>query len=205
MTAAVTALPPPDPIFALAPELKLHWSALDGRLVVNSREVARVFFRGSHQRVVRKIMQDIWDAPMRPDFEDIFRPCADGSIDMTSHGLDVALSHWGFGFRNKRVRQFNNMMAQLVCTTAKEVEAKTGTNPLIEGMKRFFPGVRSLYRTAASTARRTATGAVTIADCLYRPDQCCTMSYGPRSQSRTRSCALTASRSGSVANSRKAI
>ena len=147
MTAAVTALPPPDPIFALAPELKLHWSALDGRLVVNSREVARVFFRGSHQRVVRKIMQDIWDTPMRPDFEDIFRPCADGSIDMTSPSLDVALSHWGFGFRNKRVRQFNNMMAQLVCTTAKEVEAKTGTNPLIEGMKEFFPGVRSLYRT----------------------------------------------------------
>ena len=147
MTAAVTALPPPDPIFALVPELNLHWSALDGRLVVSSREVARVFFRGRHQRLVHKIMQDIWDMPMRPDFEDIFRPCADGSIDMTSHGLDVALSHWGFGLRNKRVDQFCNMMAQLVCTRAKEIEAKTGVNPLLEGIKKFLPGVRSLYRT----------------------------------------------------------
>jgi hypothetical protein len=38
----ITALPPHDPIFALAPELKLHRSEFDGALVVNSREVARV-------------------------------------------------------------------------------------------------------------------------------------------------------------------
>jgi hypothetical protein len=40
----VTTLPPRDPIFALAPELRLHRSELDGQLVVSSREVARVFF-----------------------------------------------------------------------------------------------------------------------------------------------------------------
>lgn len=64
----VTALPPRDPIFALAPELKLHRFEFDGALVVNSREVARVFFHRKHRRVLRKIMKDIWHMPMRPDF-----------------------------------------------------------------------------------------------------------------------------------------
>ena len=41
MTADVVKLPPADPIFALAPELKLHQSEIDGALVVNSREFAR--------------------------------------------------------------------------------------------------------------------------------------------------------------------
>ena len=44
MTADITNLPPRDPFFALAPELKLHLSEDDGALVVNSREVARVQF-----------------------------------------------------------------------------------------------------------------------------------------------------------------
>jgi hypothetical protein len=44
MTADITNLPPRDPFFALAPELKLHLSEDDGALVVDSREVARVQF-----------------------------------------------------------------------------------------------------------------------------------------------------------------
>jgi len=140
MTAAVTALPPPDPIFALAPELKLHWSVLDGRLVVSSREVARVFFHPRHRRVLRKIMQDIWEMPMQPETRDWFRRQADGTIDMTSDGLSVALGGWGF--RNKRVLQFTIGWVQLVSATAKEIEAKTGLNPITEGIKKFFPGLR---------------------------------------------------------------
>jgi hypothetical protein len=49
MSADITTLPPRDPIFALAPELKLHLSDVDGQLVVNSREVARVFFHHNHR------------------------------------------------------------------------------------------------------------------------------------------------------------
>jgi len=53
----VAALPPRDPIFALAPELQLHQSKLDGQLVVNSREVARVFLRDDHRELTRHIMR----------------------------------------------------------------------------------------------------------------------------------------------------
>ena len=53
----ITALPPHDPIFALAPELKLHLFEFDGALVVNSREVARVFGR-RHRLLLRNIMED---------------------------------------------------------------------------------------------------------------------------------------------------
>src|SRR5262249_6931038 len=103
MTADVVNLPPADPIFALAPELKLHQSKIDGALVANSREVARVFFHRKHRRVLRKIMRDIWHLPMRPDCRDWFRLRADGSIDITSGGLTLALGGWGF--RNKRVNE----------------------------------------------------------------------------------------------------
>jgi hypothetical protein len=136
----VTALPPRDPIFALAPELRLRLSQIDGQLVVNSREVSRVFFHRKHQRVLRKIMGDIWDMPMRPDCRDWFRLRADGSIDMTSDGLTAALAGWGF--RNKRILQFNIGWVQLVSAAADKIEAKTGVNPITEGIKKFFPSVR---------------------------------------------------------------
>jgi hypothetical protein len=42
LTAEITKLPPRDPFFALAPELRLHLSEADGALVVNNREVARL-------------------------------------------------------------------------------------------------------------------------------------------------------------------
>jgi hypothetical protein len=144
----VTALPPRDPIFALAPELKLH-SDLGGALLVNSREVARVFFPRRHRRLLRKIMEDIWDMPMQPNLRDYFRLRGDGTIDMTPNGLAEALSHWGLGFtiRNKRLNEFNSRWAKLVCATAKGIEAKTGINPITERIKKCFPRARSLRFT----------------------------------------------------------
>jgi len=45
----VTALPPRDPVFALAPELKLHLSKRDGKLVVNTRPPVRPLSRHSRR------------------------------------------------------------------------------------------------------------------------------------------------------------
>src|SRR5262249_15485811 len=140
MTADITALPPRDPIFALAPELRLRVSEIDGELVVNSREVARAFFHRRHRRVVRKILRDIWLMPMRPELQDWFRLRADGTVDMTSDGFSLALGGWGF--RNKRVLAFTHGWVKLVSAIAAECEAKTGANPLREEIKKFFPGVR---------------------------------------------------------------
>src|SRR5215471_961380 len=117
MTADITNLPPRDPIYALAPELRLHLSEVDGALVVNSREVARVFFHRKHRRVVRKIMRDIWHHPMRPERWHRFRPREDGTIDMTSDGLVLALCGWGFRKR-KRVNEFVHGWVELVCAAA---------------------------------------------------------------------------------------
>src|SRR5262249_26868153 len=99
----------------------------------------------NHRRVVRKIMEDIWHAPMRPIFQNFFRPQADGSIDLTSDGLSLALGGWGF--RNKRVVEFNSKWAKLVHEIAACFEAETGVNPLREGIKKFFPGVRWQFLT----------------------------------------------------------
>jgi hypothetical protein len=145
MTADVVKLPPADPIFALVPELRLRISAVTGRPVVNSREVARVFFHRKHRRVLRKIMQDIWHLKMRPDRRDWFRLSADGTIDLTSDGFTLALGGWGF--RNKRVNEFTFQYIQLLQATAAEYEARTGVNPITEGIKKFFPGVRMGYVT----------------------------------------------------------
>jgi hypothetical protein len=119
MAADIVELPASDPFFALAPELKLHLSELDGALVVNSREVARVFFHRKHRRVLRKIMWDIWHTPMQPNYEDEYRQRADGTVDITGKGLTSALCHWGGHNKNKRVRH----------------------------IKKFFPGVRMGYVT----------------------------------------------------------
>jgi hypothetical protein len=148
MSATVTPLPPRDPVFALALELEPHLSDLDGRLVVNSREVARVFFHGKHRRLLRKIMEDIWEMPTQPGLRDYFRLRADGTIDMTSAGLVEALGHWGLDTycRNKRLNEFNSRWVQLVCATAKNIEARTGINPIREGIKKFFPGIRCVTR-----------------------------------------------------------
>jgi hypothetical protein len=149
MTATVTPLPPRDPIFALAPGLQLHLSEVDGQFVVSSREVARVFFPGEHPRLLRKIMEDIWDMPMQPGRRSDFRRCADGTIDMTSDGLAQALAHWGFEVTigNKHLDEFNSRWCDLVCAAAKEIEARAGINPIREGIKKFFPGLRSLNFT----------------------------------------------------------
>jgi hypothetical protein len=68
VTMNVTALPPRDPLFALAPELKLHRSEFDGALVVNSREVS-----GAERRLCESLCES---GPARaawcqfPDFLD---------------------------------------------------------------------------------------------------------------------------------------
>jgi hypothetical protein len=81
MTDNVTTLPPPrDPIFALAPELQLHQSKLDGQFVVNSREVARVFLRDDHRELIRHIMWSIWNDPMQASYHDEFRQRPDGTV-----------------------------------------------------------------------------------------------------------------------------
>jgi hypothetical protein len=141
MTATVTPLPPRDPIFALAPELKLHLSELDGQLVVSSREVARVFFHRRHRQVLRKIMKDIWHMPMRPEVRNWFRLRANGTIDITSDGLPFALGGWGF--RNGRVNVFIFRWVQLVSATADRYEAKTGVNPITKLFEeKFGPHLR---------------------------------------------------------------
>jgi hypothetical protein len=105
----ITTLSPRDPIFALAPELKLHLSELDGQLVVNSREVARVFFHYNHRQLLRHIMWNIWHTPMQPNYEDEFRQRPDGTVDITASGLTGALGHQ----RNNRQRRAksNGIMA----------------------------------------------------------------------------------------------
>jgi hypothetical protein len=148
MTADILKLAP-DPIFALAPELNLHLSEIDGALVVNSREVAHVFFRDNHQELIRHIMWLIWNDPMRPNYHDEFRQCPDGTVDITSHGLMTATSHWGFEYEeSKRHREFVHASTDLICAKMREIEASTGINPIVEAIKKFFPGVRSGYFTA---------------------------------------------------------
>jgi hypothetical protein len=146
-TAEITNLPPRDPFFALAPELKLHLSETDGALVVNSREVARVFFHRKHRRVLRKIMWDIWHRPMRPNYADEYRLCEDGTVDITSVGLTSVLSHWGFHNKNKRVREFQYQFVKLITSAAKEIEAQTGSNPIRRGISLFFPDLHWRYFT----------------------------------------------------------
>jgi hypothetical protein len=148
MTADVVKLPPADPVFALAPELKLHLSEVDGQLVVNSREVARVFFRDDHRALIRHIMWSIWNDPMRPNYHDEFRQCPDGSVDMTSHGLLSATNHWGFEYEeSERHSEFADAVTKLICGRMEEIEAETGVNPVVEAIKKFFPGVRMGYVT----------------------------------------------------------
>jgi hypothetical protein len=148
MTAQVVNLPPADPIFALAPELNLHQSDIDGALVVNSREVARVFFRGNHEQLLRHIMWHIWDDSMRPNYHDEFRMCPDGTVDLTPHGLLSAIDHWGLEYeKSERHAEFSAAMTKLVCTRSKKIEAETGVNPLVAAIKKFFPGLRHGYRT----------------------------------------------------------
>ena len=143
----VTTLPPRDPIFALAPELRLHLSERDGKLLVNSREVSRVFGR-RHRRLLRKLMEDIRAVNASEFLSDALRDCfrmlADGTIDMTSLGLVFALGgpRWG-----KRVLQFRFEYALLVDKKADEYEAKTGRNPLTELFEKFVGPEHLLYFT----------------------------------------------------------
>lgn len=62
----VAAFPPRDPIFALAPELQLRVSETDGELVVNSREVARVFLRDDH-RAGPMLHDEVWATIAAPE------------------------------------------------------------------------------------------------------------------------------------------
>src|SRR5262245_36912942 len=142
MTADITTLPPRDPIFALAPELKLHLSDLGGALVVNSREVSRVFGR-PHHRVLRGIMEQIWHAPKLPDRANLFRMRADGTVDMTSDGLSFVVNgpRWG-----KRGKQFMFDWIDLICKMGREHEAKTGINPLTQVLEKFFGPARYFTR-----------------------------------------------------------
>ena len=155
MTAEVSKLPPRDPIFALAPELWLHQSKLDGQLVVNSREVARVFLRDDQGSVIRHIMWSIsCDRSVWPQWHDEFRQRPDGTVDITSRGLLSALSHWGFEYQqSKRHCEFMGDWADLITNIGHEIEAKTGVNPILEGFKKFFPGLRMLKHDAYGELR----------------------------------------------------
>jgi hypothetical protein len=146
MAMNVTTLPPRDPIFALAPELRLHQSKLDGQIVVNSREVARVFLRDDHRQLIRHIMWSIWNDPMQPNYHDEFQQRPDGTVDLTSHGLLSALSHWGFEYEEtERHREFTHASIELVCARLHEIEAQTGINPAIAAFKKFFPDIGMGY------------------------------------------------------------
>jgi hypothetical protein len=138
MTATnVTTLPPRDPVFALAPELRLHRSD-DGQLVVNSREVARVFLRGEHRQLLRHIMWSIWNDPMQPNYHDEFRQRPDGTVDITSRGLLSALSHWGFEYEGtERHNEFLYAWGVWVSAKADEIEAKTGVNPILKALAKI--------------------------------------------------------------------
>jgi len=152
--ANVATLPPRAPVFALAPELRLHQSKLDGQIVVNSREVARVFLRDDHQQLIRHIMWSIWNDPMQPNYHDEFQQRPDGTVDITSHGLLSALSHWGFEYEEtERHREFTDAWNDVVFAKVREIEAKTGRNIMAEGIKKFFPGLRMLKRDAYGELR----------------------------------------------------
>jgi hypothetical protein len=143
MTADIAKLPTPDPIFALVPELKLHPSEIDGALVTNSREVARVFFDDNHRELIRHIMWSIWNRSMRPNYHDEFRQRPDGTVDITSDGLLSATCHWGFEYEeSERHREFLRAWVDLVSATMREIEAKTGINPLHQKMQELFGPVR---------------------------------------------------------------
>jgi hypothetical protein len=148
MTADVTKLPPADPFFALAPELKLHQSKIDGAFLVNSRDVARVFLRDDHHALIQHIMWSISNDPsVWPQWHDEFRMCVDGTIDLTSRGLLSALNHWGFEYEEtERHREFSHAWIELVCAKMHEIEAKTGINPVIEKFKQL--GLHPHYFTA---------------------------------------------------------
>ena len=150
----VTTLPPRDPFFALAPELKLHQSKLDGALLVNSREVARVFLRDDHPALIRHIMWSIWNDGMRPNYDDEFRQCPDGTVDLTSRGLVSALCHWGFEYEEtERHREVRHGCTEIVIAEMQEIRAKTGRDVITEGIKKFFPGLRVLKHDAYGELR----------------------------------------------------
>jgi hypothetical protein len=131
MTATVTR----DPVFALAPEMKLHLSEVDSALVVNSREVSRVFGR-RHRLLIRITLETIWVLSKRPDRDGNFRLRADGTIDMTSQGFEWAvLQHTPM--RSKRGRKFIHDWCRLVCVQMRECEARTGIHPIVEALKKL--------------------------------------------------------------------
>lgn len=64
---------------------------------------------------------------------------------MTSDGLSFALGGWGF--RNKRVVQFNFRWVLLVHATADRYEAKTGVNPITKLFEEKLGSVAGLRKT----------------------------------------------------------
>jgi hypothetical protein len=147
MTADVVKLPTPDPIFALVPELKLHSSEIDGALVTNSREVARVFFRDNHRDLIGHIMWLIWNRSMRSNYHNEFRQRPDGTVDITPDGLLSATSHWGFEYEeSERHREFTHAWIGLVSATMREIKAKTGINPMHQKMQELFGPLRCFKR-----------------------------------------------------------
>jgi hypothetical protein len=133
----ITTLPPRDPVFALAPELRLHLSERDGALVVNSREVSRVFHR-RHRRILCNIMREIWDLPKRPDRDGYFRLRADGTIDMTSEGFVYAMTQSRWRWRSKRGQKFVDDWDVLFLAMLDEYRAKTGISLLAEGIRKIL-------------------------------------------------------------------
>jgi hypothetical protein len=121
MTDNVATLPPRDPIFALAPELKLHLSEIDGALVVNSREVARVFGT-KHPRLLRRLARCI-EVCNRKGSGSWYRQRADGTVDMISEGLIMVV---GGARISKRAKQFIFDWIDLFGARAREYEARTG-------------------------------------------------------------------------------
>jgi hypothetical protein len=121
MTTDIVKLPPPDPVFALVPELKLHLSEIDGALVVNSRQVGRVFGT-KHSRLLRKLARCI-EVCNRKGSASWYRRRADGTIDMTSQGLMLAV---GGPRMSKRSAQFTFEWALLLGEMDDKYEARIG-------------------------------------------------------------------------------
>jgi hypothetical protein len=131
-------LPSADPIFALAPGLRVHVDPTDGRMVANSRDVASYFGWRNHRAVLRRIAEEIWDTPWRPDCRTWARALPDGSFDLESEGLIMLTS--GRYSHGRRARAFIRAWIAYFCNVVvPDREAKTG-RPFIREMLGVLAG-----------------------------------------------------------------
>lgn len=121
-TTTIITLAAPDPIFALCPGLPARCDD-DGELVTNSRDIAK-YFGQRHRRVIKKILDESWHAPLRPPAPFRFR--ADETIDLNAEGLVMVMMsvrwRWGKG----RGDDFLDGFIELICRCTKDYAVRTG-------------------------------------------------------------------------------